>query len=98
MSRIYNTQTKLTIEIDSESSLDGVVLAIIKFKQPNKILGEWIGEIDVPEDNVVSYTIPEDEPLIAGTWTMWLHLTFEDGRVLIGEAFKFKVYKEGIAI
>jgi len=95
MSEIYDTQTKLTIELDAESSLEGVTEALIKYRKPDKTTGSWTGQIDDPEPNFVSYTIQEDEPLDSGNWVIWLYLTFEDGRVLPGKPVVMKVTKEG---
>lgn len=95
MNEVYDTQTKLTIELDAESSLEGVTDALIKYRKPDKTLGSWEGVIDDPEPNFVSYTLQVDETLMSGNWVLWLYLTFEDGRILPGKPVVMKVIKEG---
>lgn len=99
MSRVYQYQTKLTIRLIAGSSMEGVTEALIMYRKPDKTTGQWVGEItDVDTGTVEYYVESEDEIDQTGSWAVWLALTFADGRDLVSEPARMKIYKEGVVI
>lgn len=99
MSRIYQYQTKLTIRGKAEGSLEGVTEALIKYRKPDKTLGEWVGDITDVENGIVEHEVLTDDEIDqTGSWALWLALTFADGRDLVGVPARMKVYKIGVVI
>lgn len=99
MSRIYQGQSKVTIKLNAGSSLEGVSEAIIMYRKPDKTVDEWIGEITDEDNGIVEHEVlTESELDQTGSWTLWLSLTFNDGRSLVSDAARMRIYKVGVAV
>lgn len=96
MGKIYDIQTYLRISAYYESIITGDILeAKIKYIDPDDNEGEWDAVHD-PQSKKFYYDVPAGLPLGKdGMWRAWTYVLFVDGRVLIGEMFKFRVYEEG---
>lgn len=99
MSRIYQGQSKVTIKLNTGSSLEGVSEAIIMYRKPDKTVDEWTGEITDEVNGIVEHEVlTESELDQTGSWTLWLSLTFNDGRSLVSDAARMRVYKVGVSV
>ena len=96
MSRVYQTQDYLVIELHYETDISAdIATAAIKYEDPNGTEGSWAATHDAVNKKF-SYSLPLGSPLaVAGRWTVWNFATMTDGRVIPGDPFKFKVSTEG---
>lgn len=93
MSKIYTTQTDLTITLNTGKNITGATSVKIAYKNPKGILGEWTATIEDATAGIITYNIIE--PLaIEKTWTIWAKITDSSGLISIGEPSNFVVYKE----
>ena len=94
MAKIYNNQTLLTFNFDTGIDLTNIATAIIKHKDSSGVIGEWTGSIVSPAtDGIVEYTT-YDGSLDAGTYTVWVVLTDNQGLILPTESSKIRFYTE----
>jgi hypothetical protein len=93
MSKIYSTQTDLTITLNTGKNITGATSIKIAYKDPKGTLGEWTATIDDAIKGIIKYNIIA--PLsFTGTWTIWAKITDSSGLISIGESSNFVVYKE----
>lgn len=104
MSKVYDTQDYLTIELtyynenDAEKGLedisDDIVSAVIKYEVGTSS-GEWAATVD-KVNKTISYSLPVGSPLaIPGRWTVWAESAMVGGGVIQSTPFKFVVFEEG---
>lgn len=97
MGKIFVGQSKLTIELNLESSLVGVTSAKIKYKKPGSAAAEWTATIDDESLGIISYEVQETTEIDKhGNWLVWAELTFSDDRILYGETAIMEVSKVGV--
>ena len=95
MSKIFVNQTKLTLTLDIQDDLTNVTTALIKYINPNGTTGDFIATIDVPTKRI-SYVVSSTNDInVVGSWKLWAHLTYNDGKEIAGQASPMVVYKEG---
>ena len=95
MGAIFKNQTKLDITLNILSDISDVVTALIKFKKPNGVRGEFVATIDTGAQTI-SYTITDPSDIdINGIWVFWAHLTYTNGDIIFGEASDQMVNLEG---
>ncbi len=95
MGAIFKNQTKLDITLSILSDISDVVSALIKFRKPNGVQGEFVATIDTGEQSI-SYTVTSENDIdINGIWVFWAHLTYTNGDVIAGEASDQMVNLEG---
>lgn len=97
MGRIFKNQTALKVQIETGVDLTSATKKI-KYKKPDGSLGEFstgIADINLTE-GIIEWTPADANSLDqAGTWTMWVHITFSGGSVAAGEVFCIEVNQEG---
>ena len=90
--KVYRKQDNLTIKLNTGVRLENITTALIKYIKPNGTQGQWTG---VSDGTAISYNFTPSDLDPAGLWTVWVHITFADTSVSIGEASTFRVYEQG---
>ena len=94
MAKIFKDQTALTLTLSVEGFVySGLETCLIKYINPNKDTGQLTASIN--EDNQLFYDFDLGELDVAGTWTFWSHITFDDTTFVAGEPVSINVYEEG---
>jgi hypothetical protein len=94
MSRIYGTQTDLTISLATSKDLTGATSLKIVFRTPQGNSGEWNATIQDATSGIIKYDIVS--PLTeVGVWRIWAKVINSSGKLMIGEPTHFTVYNEG---
>jgi len=95
MGRIFVKQSALRITLKVFCSLEGILSAVIKYKKPDGIIGEFAAFVVDMARGVISHEVLEGELDAAGWWVFWAYVTFSDGRTAAGEAAKVYIWHEG---
>lgn len=96
MSKIFVKQTKLTLRLDPEADVSDVTAAKIRYKKPNKTIGEFNASIPLPGTGIVEYAIQSANELdIPGTWKFWVHLTYTNGQTIEGDPSEITIHPSG---
>ena len=96
MKRIYKNKSKLRIQIDTKSNLSGYVSADICCKKPDGSIVAFSAVVKDEENGIIFYDVQNEDDLnVAGWWTFWPSVTFDDDRTACGRAVKVFVYDEG---
>jgi len=95
MGKIFSGQSALRITIKTFCDLEGVLSAVIKYKKPGGVIGEFAAFVVDMARGVISHECIEGELDVAGWWVFWAFITFEDGRTAAGEAAKVFIWHEG---
>jgi len=95
MSKIFKGQTALRITLKTFTDLEDAFSAVIKYRKPNGIKGEFQAAIGNVEKGVIFHECIEGEIDVSGWWTIWAFVTFADGRTAAGEAAKVYIWHEG---
>lgn len=96
MGRIHKGQTKLRITLTCGENITGATPCLIKYKKPSGAQGYWTATISNAATGVIYYDVQQTSELDEeGAWTVWAHITFEDGKVAAGDPVKMAVYTEG---
>lgn len=96
MNKIYKNQSALQIKLTTNVDLSTVASAVIKYKKPDGVTtGEWDAQLEEGTTNI-TYNVLDSTVLdVAGTWTVWSYLTFDDGREAPGEPVSLYIFEEG---
>ncbi len=96
MKRIYKSKTKLRILIDTKCDLSGFQTVSIMAKKPDDTTVSFPAVVKDVEKGVIFYDVQTvDEIDVAGWWTFWPEVIFDDDRTACGRAVKVFVYEEG---
>jgi len=95
MGRIFVNQSALRITLKVFCDLEGVLSAVIKFKKPNGIFGEFAAAVGDIVKGVIFHECIEGELDVSGWWVFWAYITYADGRTAAGEAAKVYIWHEG---
>lgn len=96
MKRIYKSKTKLRILIDTKCDLSGFQTVTIMAKKPDDITVSFPAVVKDVEKGIIFYDVQAaDEIDVAGWWTFWPKVIFDDDRTACGRAVKVFVYEEG---
>ena len=96
MKRIYKSKTKLRILIDTKCDLSGFQTVSIMAKKPNDTTVSFPAVVKDVEKGIIFYDVQTvDEIDVAGWWTFWPEVIFDDDRTACGRAVKVFVYEEG---
>ena len=96
MKRIYKSKTKLRILIDTKCDLSGFQTVSIMAKKPNDTTVSFPAVVKDVEKGIIFYDVQTvDEIDVAGWWTFWPEVIFDDDRTARGRAVKVFVYEEG---
>ena len=96
MKRIYKSKTKLRILIDTKCDLSGFQTVTIMAKKPDDTTVSFPAVVKDVEKGIIFYDVQTvDEIDVAGWWTFWPEVIFDDDRTACGRAVKVFVYEEG---
>lgn len=96
MSKVFIGQTKLTLEVNTASDLIGYQTAEIRYENPNGQKGSFSATVGQLSPGLLVYNIQNANELnVAGVWKIWAHITFNDGKVSIGEPATLRVLRPG---
>ena len=96
MKRIYKSKTKLRILIDTKCDLSGYIDVSIVALKPDGTTIAFPAVVKDVEKGIIFYDVQtEDEIDVAGWWTFWPEVIFDDDRTACGRAVKVFVYEEG---
>ena len=96
MKRIYKSKTKLRILIDTKCDLSGFQTVSIMAKKPDDTTVSFSAVVKDVEKGIIFYDVQAaDEIDVAGWWTFWPEVIFDDDRTACGRAVKVFVYEEG---
>jgi len=95
MGRIFVKQSALRITVKTFCDLEGVLSAVIKYRKPSGIIGEFTAAVGDMVKGVIFHECIEGELDVSGWWVFWAYITFADGRTVAGEAAKVYIWKEG---
>ena len=96
MKRIYKSKTKLRILIDTKCDLSGFQTVSIMAKKPNDTTVSFPAVVKDVEKGIIFYDVQiVDEIDVAGWWTFWPEVIFDDDRTACGRAVKVFVYESG---
>ncbi len=96
MKRIYKSKTKLRILIDTKCDLSGFQTVSIMAKKPDDTTVNFPAVVKDVEKGIIFYDVQTvDEIDVAGWWTFWPEVIFDDDRTVCGRAVKVFVYEEG---
>jgi len=95
MGKIFSGQSALRIMLKTFCDLEGIISAVIKYRKPNGIIGEFTAAVGDAVKGVIFHECIEGEIDVSGWWSFWAYITFSDGRTAAGETAKVYVWKEG---
>jgi len=95
MSKIFKSQSALRIILKTFCDLDGIISAVIRYRKPDGITGEFTAAVNDVANGVIFHECIEGEIDVSGWWAFWAYITFSDGRTAAGEAAKVYVWCEG---
>jgi hypothetical protein len=95
MNRVYAGQSALRITVKTFADLEGIVSAVIKYRKPDGVCGEFGAGVGDEAKGVIFHECIEGEINMAGWWAFWAFITFADGRTAAGEAAKVFIWNEG---
>jgi hypothetical protein len=95
MGRIYKGQSALRIVLKTFIDLEGIEVAVIKFRKPNGKQGEFTAGVSDSANGLIFHECLEGELDISGWWVFWAFITFSDGRTAAGETAKVFIWQEG---
>lgn len=96
MKRIYKNKSKLRLMIDTKCDLSGYETVSIMAKKPDDTEVSFPAVVKDVENGIIFYDVQTEDDLdLAGWWTFWPSVTFDDDRTACGRAVKVFVYDEG---
>ena len=96
MKRIYKSKTKLRILIDTKCDLSGYENVSIVARKPDDVTVSFPAVVKDVEKGIIFYDVQTtDEIDVAGWWTFWPEVIFDDDRTACGRAVKVFVYESG---
>jgi len=95
MGKIFKFQSALRITLKTFVDLEGVILAVIKYRKPDGKTGEFAAAVGDTARGVIFHECIEGEIDASGWWAFWAFVTFADGRTAAGETAKVYVWNEG---
>ena len=96
MKRIYKSKTKLRILIDTKCDLSGFQTVSIMAKKPDDTTVNFPAVVKDVEKGIIFYDVQTEEEIdVAGWWTFWPEVIFDDDRTACGRAVKVFVYESG---
>lgn len=96
MSKIYQGQTSLKIQLTCEKDVTDAQETKIKYQKPDGDTGSWDASVSDATNGVLYHNISEATELDqTGWWLFWAYVKFADGRDANGEPVQVKVYAVG---
>jgi hypothetical protein len=95
VNKVYCGQSALRITLKTFTDLEGIISAVIKYRNPDGVCGEFSAGVGDTPKGVIFHECIEGELDMAGWWVFWAFITFADGRTAAGEAAKVFIWNEG---
>lgn len=96
MKRIYKNKTKLRILIDTRCDLTGYAEVTLCARKPDCSEVKFTAVVKDVENGIIFYDVQSETDLdMAGWWTFWPEVSFDDDRTACGRACKVFVYESG---
>jgi hypothetical protein len=95
MSKIFIGQTALRITLKTFTDLEDVTSAVIRFRKPDGVTGEFEAAVGDTANGVIFHECIEGDLDACGWWAFWAFVTFADGRTAAGETAKVYIWSEG---
>lgn len=96
MSKIYQNQSLLDLNVNVSADITGQTSALIKYKKPSGTTGSWTATVTNESTGALQYSISQTSELDeAGEWTCWAFINFPSNKSIAGEPFKLNVNTEG---
>ena len=101
MSRIFENQSNLRIQLTCGQDIKDALETEIRYRKPDGTEGEWENDGENDEKGIIYHDLDEpgeeEKPELdqTGIWTFWAYVKFSDGRTGYGEAAQVRVYPEG---
>jgi hypothetical protein len=95
MGKVFKGQSALRITVKTFIDLEGIISAVIKYRKPDGVCGEFAAGVGDSGKGVIFHECIEGELDMAGWWVFWAFITFADGRAAAGEAVKLYIWHEG---
>lgn len=96
MAKIFVGQSALRFEADTNVDITGASATLIKYKKPDDTTGSFTATISDAENGIIYYDVVNTTEIDqAGSWYMWAHVTFSDGRIAQGVTVRVRVFEEG---
>jgi hypothetical protein len=93
--KIFKRQSALRITVKMFADLEGVISAVIRYRKPDGITGEFATGVGDAAKGIIFHECIEGDIDVTGWWMFWAFVTFADGRTAAGEAAKVYVWREG---
>lgn len=94
--RVYVQQTSFRITLICNVDIATATVLKIKYKKPDKTLGEFIAvSSNDPFGHIYYDVVNTNDFDQAGTWVLWSWVTFADGRYAPGDPEKLEIHEEG---
>lgn len=95
---LYKGQSRASIELEThlpKSEMDLATSFKIRFRRPDRVEGFW-DAVRVGETSRIVHNLTALEALpLEGNWTIWAELEYADGRLGIGDPYRFLVEVAG---
>lgn len=95
---LYKGQSRASIELEThlpKAEMDLVVSFKIRYRRPDRVEGFW-DAVRIGETSRISHLLTVSEALpIEGNWSIWAELEYADGRLGIGDPYRFLVEVPG---
>jgi hypothetical protein len=95
MGKVFKGQSALRITVKTFTDLEGISSALIKYRKPDGVCGEFGAGVGDTAKGVIFHECIEGEIDLAGWWVFWAFITFADGRTAAGEEAKVFVWRAG---
>ena len=95
MEKIFKGQTALRITLKTFTDLEDTILAIIKYRKPNGLIGEFTAAVGDTAKGIIFHECIEGDIDVSGWWAFWAFITFADGRTAAGEVAKVYIWNQG---
>lgn len=95
MGKVFKGQSALRIMAKTFCDLEGIEKAVIKYRKPDNVMGEFNAAVGDTANGVIFHECIEGDLDKSGWWSFWAYITFADGRTAAGETAKVFVWNEG---
>lgn len=96
MGKVYKTQSKLTLYIDTGTDLTEASSVAIHRTDPEGTSSSTLtAVIENASTGLISYEVSATDFIIAGVWILWVKVTYTGGAVAYGEPFRLHFHDAG---
>ncbi len=95
MTNVFVGQSALRVSARTGTALADIAECEIRFEKPDGTRGLWPAFVSDEARGVISHDLLGNELDVAGWWTFWVFVRFDDERTAFGEAARVFVREEG---